>query len=321
MVVEVSKIKKAKSNQRPKKLGSETDDPWKEFLNKFFKDFIEFVRPDIYKEIDWSQKYEIKEQELHAILGYGKKGKRYIDKLVKVKRIIGDEAYVLVHAEVQQQKETGFEKRVYDCHYRIAHRYRIPVVTLCVFIDDKQGWNPHVYEYELWDCKLKFQFPYFKLLELEPQYESLLQSENPFALLAYCQLTAIRTCYDVKTRYNIKFSIYKLLLKKKWLEEIILCFLNFLDSILKLTEDYEVLYDEEIRADGEELGMKYINSHQRIAMKKAEQALVLLLLEKKFHGLPDKYKDIIYQANSEILNTWAIRLLDAKTIEEVFSEH
>lgn len=69
---------------------------------------------------------------------------------------------------------------------------------------------------------------------------------------------------------------------------------------------------------------KYINSHERIGMKigrqEAAQELVLLLLDNKFHGLSDKYIDLIYKANSDTLNTWCIRLLDAKTIEEVFKE-
>ncbi len=192
MVVEISKIKKAKSNLRPQKLGSETDSVWKESLNKFFKDFILFAWSDIYRQIDWSHEKEEKEQELHAILGYGKKGKRYIDKLVKVKRITGDEAYVLLHAEVQQQKETGFEKRVFDCHHRILLKYSMPVVTLAILIDHDKNWRKNIYQTSLWGCSLKFEFPIYKLIDLEPQYESLLHSENPFAVLAYCQLTAIK---------------------------------------------------------------------------------------------------------------------------------
>ncbi len=114
------------------------------------------------------------------------------------------------------------------------------------------------------------------------------------------------------------------MIKKKWSESDILSFLYFLDSILKLTDEFEVMYRGEIKAAGEELGMKYVTIHQRIGREEGKQEgvekTVLLLLEKKFHYLPDKYKEVIHKANPEILNTWAIRLLDAKTLEDVFKE-
>jgi hypothetical protein len=41
-----------------------------------------------------------------------------LDKLVQVWRKNGEEAWVLVHIEVQSQKETGFAERMYLYHLR-----------------------------------------------------------------------------------------------------------------------------------------------------------------------------------------------------------
>ncbi len=50
-------------------------------------------------------------------------GLRLVDKLVKIYRSSGEEAWVLIHVEVQSQPESGFAERMYVYNYRIYDRY------------------------------------------------------------------------------------------------------------------------------------------------------------------------------------------------------
>ena len=47
-------------------------------------------------------------------------GRRLVDKLVRLWRLEGEEAWVMIHIEVQGQVEEGFAKRMYIYHYRLA---------------------------------------------------------------------------------------------------------------------------------------------------------------------------------------------------------
>ena len=52
---------------------------------------------------------------------------RFVDKLMKVKSRQGKELWVLLHIEIQGEKETDFEKRLFEYYYRLYDRYNIPL--------------------------------------------------------------------------------------------------------------------------------------------------------------------------------------------------
>jgi len=90
---------------------------------------------------------------------------RLADKLVQVWRKDGNEIWILVHVEIKGQEESAFAKRMYVYNYRIFDRYDWPVVSLAVLADERAGWRPDHYGYELWGCKIGIQFPAIKLLD------------------------------------------------------------------------------------------------------------------------------------------------------------
>jgi len=111
---------------------SEYDSPWKEAVERFLAWFLEFFFPDVFRGIDWSRGYESLDKELQQIVREGEVGLRLADKLFKVWRLDGEEAWVLIHVEVQNQAEEQFGERMYVYHYRIFDRFRRPVVSLAV---------------------------------------------------------------------------------------------------------------------------------------------------------------------------------------------
>ncbi|MBV8886489.1 MAG: hypothetical protein JO235_21185, partial [Chroococcidiopsidaceae cyanobacterium CP_BM_RX_35] len=87
---------------------TEFDSPWKDVIERYFSDFIQFFLPQAYGEIEWIRGFEFLDTELQQVVRDAELGRRLADKLVKVWRTGGEEAWVLIHVEVQSQQETNF---------------------------------------------------------------------------------------------------------------------------------------------------------------------------------------------------------------------
>src|SRR5437660_7743311 len=80
------------------------DSPWKEVLERYVADFLAFFFPQAHAEIDWQRGYTFLDKELQQVARDAALGRRLADKLVQVWRRGGEEAWVLVHIEVQSQE-------------------------------------------------------------------------------------------------------------------------------------------------------------------------------------------------------------------------
>ena len=77
----------------------------------------------------------------------------------------GQEAWVLIHIEVQSQRDDDFPERMFVYHYRLYDRHRRPVVSLAVLGDEQPTWRPHRFSYSLCGCTVGLEFPVVKLLD------------------------------------------------------------------------------------------------------------------------------------------------------------
>lgn len=130
------------------------DGPWKEALEHFLESFLALCFPDVHAGIDWSRGYESLDKELQQIVREAQLRNRLADKLFKVRRKAGTEAWLLVHVEVQGQPERDFPERMYVYNYRIYDRYQHQVASLAVLCDDQPAWRPNQFAYENWGCKV-----------------------------------------------------------------------------------------------------------------------------------------------------------------------
>ena len=55
------------------------DSPWKDAIEHYFPEFIEFYFPDAYAGIDWSKEYVFLDQELRAVVQDAELGTRFVD--------------------------------------------------------------------------------------------------------------------------------------------------------------------------------------------------------------------------------------------------
>jgi hypothetical protein len=144
-----------------RKQRSDFDGAWKEILERYFSEFMAFFFPQAYREIDWSCRIEFLDKELRQAARHAGRGRHAVDKLVKVWRKDGSEAWVLVHVEVQSQVEREFAKRMFIYNTLLFGRHKQCVVSFAILGDTDADWRPQTFEYRLWGCRALYSSSYF----------------------------------------------------------------------------------------------------------------------------------------------------------------
>src|SRR4051812_42434594 len=89
------------------------DGLWKKIIGELFEEFVLLIYPDLYEAIDFQKGHTFLEQELHQPNMDEKKGKRHVDKVVKVYLNDGSKKFILIHIEVQDEFDTEFSYRMF----------------------------------------------------------------------------------------------------------------------------------------------------------------------------------------------------------------
>src|SRR5947209_12902059 len=188
---------------------SEYDSPWKEALDSYFGLFLALFFTHAHRDIDWARGHEPLDKELQQVTREAELGRRVVDKLVKVWRSGGAEEWVLVHVEVQSQEEADFSQRMYVYNYRLFDRYNRKVASLAVLGDDRPGWRPDRFGYDLWGCSVGIQFPVAKLLDYAADVAALEADPNPFAAVVLAHLKTQETRQDPEARRAWKVRLVR----------------------------------------------------------------------------------------------------------------
>ena len=244
------------------------DSPWKEALERYFEAFMAFFFAQAHRDIEWSRGYEFLDKELHQVTPDAALGRRRVDKLVKVWQKGGEEAWVLVHVEVQSQAEADFAERMYVYNYRLFDRHRRRVASLAVLGDERTEWRPDQFGYALWGCKVGLTFPVVKLLDYREQWPALEESNNPFATVVMAHLKAQETRGDEEERRSWKLFLTRRLYERGYGREDVLHLFRFIDWMMRLPDALEEGFWQEVRKYEEVKHMPYITSVERIGIKK-----------------------------------------------------
>lgn len=176
------------------------DNPWKEVLTHFFESFMALFFPVAHAEINWKRKPEFLDNEFRQVVKLAKLGKRQVDRLVKVWLKEGHEIWILIHIEVQNQKTSNFAERMFIYNSLIYHRYKRNVVSLAILGDEDANWKPESFEYTLFGCRMRFDYPVVKILDYRNQWDELENSTNPFAVVILAHLIMLATKKDITNR-------------------------------------------------------------------------------------------------------------------------
>lgn len=264
------------------------DSPWKEAIHLHFRDFLLLFFPEIHDDIDWERGYELLESELRAITRAARHGRRHVDALVRVYRRNGSSQLVLIHVEIQAQKDPLFTARMLLYHSRIADRFGESVCSLAVLADTQRSWRPSGHRNAIWGCVLELKFRSCKLLDY-PAWAS--GTSNPFSWLTAAHLQAQATRGQPERRAEIKFRLIRGLYECGMTRPQVQGLFRLLDWVLALPAPLEYTFKQDLARFEKEKSMPYITSVERICRKEGREAgLKEGLKEGRQAGLKDGRK-------------------------------
>ncbi|WP_407884854.1 Rpn family recombination-promoting nuclease/putative transposase [Scytonema sp. NUACC26] len=308
------------NNNRELNPPTEYDSPWKDILQIYFPEFMQFFFPAAYDEINWEKGIEFLDKELQEAVKDAEIGRRFADKLVKLYLKNGQEKWVLIHLEVQAQEESDFPSRMFTYNYRIYDTYKKPVASLAILGDEKPNWRPSQFRYSLFGCSLNFQFPIVKLVDYQQRLSELENEVNPFATIVIAHLTALNTQRDRNERKVQKLALVRRLYKQGLEQQDVLNLLAFIDWMLTLPPDLEEQFKLEVQQMEAGQSMKYVTSFERsgIELGKQQEAVLLITrqLNRRFGNINDTFLERVRSLPVEKLEQLSDALLDFTSVTD-----
>jgi hypothetical protein len=247
------------------------DSPWKEALDAYFQPFLELCFPALAAKIDWSTAPKMLDKELMQIAPQSELGLRTVDKLVEVKLLSDTVAWLLVHLEVQSQRDADFTQRMFVYFYRVRDKYNKRVVSLAVLGDGEAAWCPDRYQESNFGCELDFKFPIVKLLDFVDEIERLQAAANPFAFVILAHLMTMKTAGDPVDRCQWKLRLLRPLYERGFSAEDVRKLFRVLDWMMRLPEDLEIEFRDRLERYEQENSMPYITSIERMAKQEGRE--------------------------------------------------
>lgn len=321
---------------------SDFDSAWKDALDAYFPQFMALLWPPLHAQIDWRHPPVFLDKELQALMRSRARGRRHVDKLVSVRLLGGQDALVLTHLEIQAGHDSGFAQRVFTYHVRLREKHpRHPVVALTVLTGRQQfagsvtpPWTSRdklAYAYGHWGCELHFTFPVVRLETWRARTDELLAlaPQNPFAVVMLAQLEADAT-RDARQRLVRKAALVRRLYHWGFSRDNVVMLFRIIDAMVGLPEALEPAFDDAVMQIEKETQMTYVTSIERVRLKREREQgmqqgmqkgaaeVLTALLARKFGAIPDWARSRMNQADEAALNRWAVQILDAQRIEDVF---
>lgn len=321
-------------------MADDYDTPWKDALTRYFPDFLHFYFPGAHAAVDWSRPHAFLDAELAALAHDSTLGCRIADKLVQVHTLAGGEQWVLVHIEVQAQRDPALEERIFTYNYRTFDRYRRPVASLVVLADGGAHWRPDHFGYQLLGSSMRFSFAVAKLLDFAAR--DLASEPSPFALVTLAHLQTLRTRGAPARRFAARWRLTRLLYERHWDKQRILDLHMIIDWLMRLPPELDRMLQLRIAKMEKERGMAWILSAERIGRedglkeglekgreegrqegreegrRHAARDLLTGLLEERFGALDAATSARLANASTEQLFSWARAFVDAASLDEVF---
>ncbi len=244
---------------------SDLDTAWKEALDLYFEPFLAFLFPEAHAAINWDRSVEFLDKEFQDLIPEAEIGRRYADKLVKAWLNNEEEAFILIHVEVQSQEESGFAQRMFVYHYRIFDFYQKRVVSLAVLGDERSSWRPDRYTYTLAGCELSLRFPIVKLVDFEDRWLELEASNNLMAVVVMAHLRSRTTKSDAQRRKQWKWILTRQLYERGYSREDVIRLFRVIDRILTLPPELKRQFKVELEQYEAEAKMPLISSIEELA--------------------------------------------------------
>ncbi|NJL65087.1 MAG: DUF4351 domain-containing protein [Methylacidiphilales bacterium] len=296
---------------------ADNDSPWKEILEAYFPQAMQFFFPQTAALINWERPHEFLDKEFQQIDRDAVQGRRYADKLVRVWKLNGEEIWLLIHVEIQAESEEEFEERMFLYNLRIFDKFAKPAISVAILCDSSSDWRPHQYSYNYPDTRLNFEFGTVKLIDYKNRWAELEVSKNPFATVVMAHLKTQETRRKLGERKTWKFSLIRRLYERGWQERDIRNLYRFIDWVMILPRTLETEFWQEFKEYEQEKRMSYITTGERIGYERGQQEIIIRLLQKRFGELPQSTREQIQSLSTNQLETLGEALLDFAGLDEL----
>ncbi len=248
-----------------------SDSFWKELLEQLFREFVQFFFPEIHRDIDFGKGYQFLDKEFQQITKGSKAGRKIVDKLVKVFLKDGREQWLLIHIEIQGQKEEDFARRMFTYNYRIFDKYQREVISLALLTDKDRNYRPNAFSIKRWGFECVFKFPLVKIIDYIGYAFEREYGKNIFSIIVEAFLKTLETEGDYQGRYHWKrrfiLQLYDLGLDRETLIRVY----KFIEWIMELPKSLDDRLYEEVKQKEEQKRMPYIMYAERKGIQKGIQ--------------------------------------------------
>ena len=293
------------------------DGAWKEALEALLPDFLALLFPRVHAAIDWAYAPEFLDKELDQLAARLGVAGMVVDKLVRVRMLGGGELRLLVHVEVQSQRDATFAERMFAYYAGLYLQHRLPTVSLAVLGDEQGGWRPERFDREQLGCDNHFRFPMVKLLDYRARRTELEASANPFALVVLAHLAAQDTRHDPEGRRGLKWALARRLYGRGYTREEMLRLYRFIDWLLELPGVLAAEFWRDLRAYEREQTVTFVTYAERVGREEELRLGVVQVLRQRFDAVPQEVVERIASVDDldqlRALLTAAVAALDLPT--------
>lgn len=258
-----------------------------------------------------------------------------------LKRNVGKE--VLLHIEVQAQRDPDLASRILDYNYYLFRAHGLPVASFVVLADPGKRWRQAEFFNSVLGTEMGIRFAVAKTAAFSELVDELLLERNVFAWITAAHLLAQQTHGKPDLRYTAKWGLIKLLYERGWRKRRIIDLFLVVHWLMPLPLALEGRLRRNIRRLERSRNVEWINPYDQLLIEKGEKRGVKLgrslgrqegrqegrregaaeLLERqlnlRFGALSSTTRKRLTAASPEQLAQWSEAVLEAQTLKEVFS--
>ncbi|HFA51248.1 MAG TPA: hypothetical protein ENJ95_19725 [Bacteroidetes bacterium] len=186
------------------------------------------------------------DKELQKIFpDWGKEGRRYPDKLLKVFLKNGALEFVLIHIEVEGKSGDDFPRRMFEYFLRLWDKYPgVNITALVIYTGENVPVSYKTFRYEYAGTKIRFDFNAYVVKDQEE--EELIKSKNPFSKVILACLYIMRSKKDYDLRLAFKLKLIRICLESGFSQQEIRELFIFVQFAIALPAEKDEIYQSEI---------------------------------------------------------------------------
>ena len=175
-----------------------------------------------------------------------------------------------------------------------ANRFGRKVASLVILADERADWRPCHFEEEILGCRVRFDFPTCKLLDVVGAAEAGSLAKQPSAIIILANWATQRTRQNMAERLRWKWDLTRRLYEAGFSRQDILELYRLLDWLMRLPEGLEREYKETLKNYEQSKVMPYVTSIERIGREEgltegrveALRENIVEVLETRFGQVP-----------------------------------